>query len=146
MLPATYKPLDLPGIEEGRFLELANADLRTLQEKLVGFVDEYKDEADKATATMTISIQLKCVDVKTLAFAVKAATKLSLPQRPSSLTLAISGPDDETGQPTLFVRKTGSDSRSPRQGKLLTNKGESIDPDTGEVLPIDGKSRAAGEQ
>jgi hypothetical protein len=145
MLPI-FKPLCLEGIEEGRFLELADEDMKTLQQKLVAFVQEYQEQAEKSTATLTITLQLKCLDVKTLTFGVKAGTKMSLPQRPASLTMATAAEDEDDGQPRLFARKTGSDSRHPAQGKLVTNKGEPIDPDTGEVLTApDGKSRGAGE-
>ena len=68
-----------------------------------------------------------------------------MPNRPASVTLATAVEDDATGQPALFVRRTGSDSSSPRQGKLVTNRGEVINPDTGEVV-TNGKSLAAGER
>lgn len=141
MIPSTWKPLDLQSIEEGRFMRLANDDLHTLQDKLVNFIEQYKERAEKATATMTITVALKCVDVESFSFGVKASTKLSLPQRPSSITMATAVADDETGQPTLYIRKSGSSSSDPRQGKLCTDDGERIDPDTGEIIK-DGKSMA----
>jgi len=142
--PATWKPLDLEGIEEGRFIELANGDLRTLQEKLVAFVAEYKDRAEKATATMTITIALKCQDVESLAFGIKASTKLSLPQRPAALTLAVGVTSEEDGRDALYIRRSGSDRSSPRQGKFYTDDGRPINPDTGEPVE-DGKSQSAGK-
>ena len=125
-----YTPLTLELINEGRFLADTHADLADLQERLLAFHDHYGDAAKGAKAKLTIEITLACESPGDNLFSVKAAAKKAAPNRPASTTIAVSD-ETEDGQPRLFVRRSGSDASTPRQGKLATDDGRTIDVDTG---------------
>jgi hypothetical protein len=127
-----FKPLTIDLIDEGEFLNELNADLHKLQGKLVEFMQKHKANAKNALGVLTIKVKMKCIDPDNGMFSVKAATQIQQPNRPPSETLAMAEEND-AGEPALFVRNTGSSKAPPQQGKLTTNRGEVIDPDTGEV-------------
>jgi hypothetical protein len=132
-----WRPLNLSLIDEGRFVEQADADLLELQRKLVAFAREYGEQAEGASATLTISVKVKVEDVKSLICSIKANTKISLPPRPGSVTMAVTDKDPASDELCLFVKPSGSDD-APRQRKLCTADGRAIDPATGEVMPAGG--------
>ena len=129
----SYQPLALGLVDEGRLIVRANADLLDVQHRLMKYVAKHGKLAAKAVAKLQIEVSLRVENPNEAVISVKAGTKVTLPNRPASVTLAI-GDEDDAGNGRLFVRKSGSDATTPRQGKFCTDDGERIDPDTGEVL------------
>lgn len=128
-----YAPLELGLIDEGRFVQQANTDLLDMQRRLLDFVKQHGPDAEKAKAKLTIEVTLVCESPEYEMFSIKAQTKMSLPARPANVTAAIADEDDD-GKASLFVRRSGSDDVTPRQTKLCTKAGETIDTETGEVM------------
>jgi hypothetical protein len=125
-----FTPLDLSLVEEGRFIEQANADLMECQRRLLAFRKEYGDKAEKAKAKLQIEVTLVCENPEEELFTIKALTKTSMPSRPASVSVAMAA-EGEDGEPCLFVRNSGSDAETPRQSKLATDDGRPIDIETG---------------
>lgn len=145
----SFKLVDLAGIDEGRFLAQADDELRQVQKVLAKFVEKHGDAAKGAKAELCLKVTLTCMKPDDHLFAVKGAISQKVPSRPPVITMAIADEDDE-GEAALFMRQSGTDKSHPAQGKLCTADGRNIDPETGEIVdepqPVDGKSRAAGEQ
>lgn len=127
-----FKPLAISLIDEGEFEKNVNNDLRDIQEKMVEFVKTHGQQAHKAKAVLTIKIALVCDAPDDELFSVKASTKIEVPGRPPSVTMAMAEHDDED-RPALFVRNSGSSKSHPKQGALTTKTGQPIDLETGEV-------------
>jgi hypothetical protein len=136
-------PLNLGLIDEGRFILLADRDLARLQETLLAYAAEHGAAADGAKAKLAIEITLAVDNADQGVYTVKGTTKVSIPARPASVTLAI-GEESSEG-PRLFVNRSGSSAASPAQGKFATDDGRTIDPETGEVLPV-GNVEAASRR
>ncbi|HOD84731.1 MAG: hypothetical protein BWX88_05100 [Planctomycetes bacterium ADurb.Bin126] len=117
-----YQPLEIGLIDEGRFLAQANADLREMQAKLCAYVAEHAERAKGGKATLTISVTLAVDNPDDDLFTVKSQTKMTMPQRPASVTMAISDEDGD-GKSCLHVRRTGSDRTTPKQGKFCRDDG-----------------------
>jgi hypothetical protein len=128
----TFKPLSLEGIDEGRFLAQVEGDLRKAQASLVEFVKKHGPESKGAKAKLTVEITLGCVNPTDMLFGIKASTKTAVPNRPPSVSLALSDEDDD-GTPALFARSSGTSRAIPQQGVLTTEDGRVVDQKTGEV-------------
>jgi hypothetical protein len=128
-----YLPIALGLIDEGRLVANANADLTDMQARLLRYVETYGEEAAKAKAKLTIEIILCVENPKEETVSIKAVTKVALPGRPATATMAFANTKDD-GTVSLFVRSSGSDDVTPRQGKLCTDDGRMIDAATGELL------------
>lgn len=129
-----YVPLTPALIDEGLFIEDMNQELASLQSGLVQFLKQYGEKAEKAVAKLTIEIALKVENVNDEgAYSIKTTMKATLPKRPASVSIAMGGVDDHDRM-ALFVRKTGSDSDTPKQAKLATRDGRTIDTKSGDVL------------
>lgn len=129
-----YKPLELQLIDEGKFIQDCNDTLRENMAKLLEYKKKHGRDAAKGTKAvlnMKVTIQFDGVDDGD--FSVKGQLSQTLPSRPPTITKAIED-QEQDGQPTLFVRNTGSTEDSPRQGILTTKSGEVVDSNTGEVL------------
>ena len=128
---AKFKVLEMGDIEEGRFLGNVNLDLEELQAKLIEHVRQYGREATKgAKAKLQIEVSLSFEGRDNTDYSIKATTKRVLPGRPASVTVGIAD-EKENGDPTLFVRQSGSTDDTPKQGVLATRDGRTIDITTG---------------
>jgi hypothetical protein len=128
-----FTPLQLVLIDEGRFLAAADADLQKAQQVLTDYAREHGDDAKKAKAKVVLEVTLQCEDPGNNAFSVRAVSKMQVPNRPPSVTLALEG-EDEAGKHCLFVRRSGSTDDTPAQGVLATKDGHAVDVETGEVI------------
>lgn len=137
-----YVRLTLGMIDEGLFIGQADVDLSVLQQRLLEHVAEYGEQAEKAKAKLTIELTLSVESVKDSLFAVVAKSKMAVPARPASTSLAISDVTED-GEASLFVRRSGSSADTPRQGKLCTADGRTIDQETGRPL-AQTPARSAG--
>ena len=133
-------PLTLGRIDEGRFAVQTDEDLHDLQTALLAYAANYGPESRKAKAKLTIEITIAVEDPAEGLCSIKATAKKTTPQRPATVSMATTDEDDD-GQPGLFVRPAGSDTSPPRQTKLATDDGRTIDTETGEVLdgPADAR-------
>ena len=139
-MTTTMRPLGLQLIEEGLFLQQADADLRGLERELVAFRREHGKLAVGAKAKLTVEITLTCAKEDDNAYYIKALTKKAMPARPANVTVGIAGETDEDGD-CLFVRASGSTPDSPKQAALATQDGRTIDPETGEVVGVPPATR-----
>jgi hypothetical protein len=128
-----FVPLTLQGLDEGEFLDDADAEFAALQKRLVAFVRQYGDKADKAVAELNIKLTIKCEDPQNNLCSVKSAFALKIPCRPASVSAAIMDSDPE-GDEGLFVQRSGSSAGNPRQQKLATRDGRCVDMETGEPI------------
>jgi hypothetical protein len=129
---AKFVPLTMDLISEGEFLQDAEADFGDLQRNLIGFCRQYRDKAEKASATLTLKLTLRVEDVDSELFSIRAETTVKRPARPANVSAAMAA-DDVDDRPLLHVRAAGSDATHPRQGKFATRDGRTIDPVTGEA-------------
>jgi hypothetical protein len=125
-------PLEIGLIDEGNFEKQINEDMRKLQSVLVKYVKQHGEASLKAKAKLSVDIVLSVMSPHDMHFNIKATTKMVVPNRPASMTMAMAdeGYDDE---PALFVRKSGSSKATPAQGVITTADGRKVNPDTGEV-------------
>ena len=130
---ATYKPLTLEMLEEGRLKADLDAKFREAQATLCAYMKKHGDRATKAKATVTLKLVLIATDPEDMLVSVRADLNSTTPTRPPTASAAFIDTADD-GTRVLFARASGSDSHpDPRQGKLLTESGEAIDANTGEV-------------
>lgn len=122
MASSTFVPLTSALIDEGEFLQNLDLELADIQHVLAKYVELHKDKAHKAVAKLSIEIAIRVESVESEAYSVKTSIKSTPPKRPSSVSMAIGGTDDN-GNLTLFVRDLGSDESSPIQGKLFRTNG-----------------------
>lgn len=130
MAATTFVPLTGELIDEGEFLGDLNLELAELQESIVKFCRLHGEKAKGAVACIDIKIAMKVENPDDQAYSVKTSLKSTLPKRPASISLAMGGTDDD-GKQALFVRKSGSDDSNPKQMKLATRDGRTIDQETG---------------
>ena len=135
-----FVPLALDLVDEGRVLEQFNLDLRAAQVAIVDHLREYKGLAEKSKAVVRLELTLTCESPDDSMFSVMAETRLKLPNRPATITLALADQADADGLPALFVRRSGSTPDTPRQAVLTTQDGRAVDPATGEAA-----DKAAGK-
>ena len=132
-MATAFVPLSVMLIDEGEFLGDLDLELQDLQEAVAKFRRVYGEKAKGAKAKLTIDIEIAIEDVDDDAYSVKTSMKATHPKRPASVSIAMGGETDD-GKLALFVRKSGSDKTSPKQGKLATRDGRTIDPVSGEVV------------
>jgi len=118
-MAAKFVPLTLNLIEEGQFLADLDAALAEAQRKLIEFVELEGAKAKKAKSVLKIAIALTAADVENAAYTIATEIKTTYPGRLNQVSLAVQEYTDDQ-QPALFVRASGSDEDSPRQGKLFT--------------------------
>jgi hypothetical protein len=120
-MSATFTPLCLENIEEGRFLPDLNKALRAAQAHLIQFQRQHGDKlTEKAKSSVSVKIDMT-YHPKGEMFSVAAKLNISQPSRPTVTTIALQA-DAEDG-PALFVRPTGADTTDPRQAKFCTDDG-----------------------
>ena len=126
-------PLEIDLIDEGRFTENINKELRNIQEQLVKHAKAYGHKAAKAKASLKAEIVLICLDPEQDAYGCFAQIKTALPAAPPVASMLMAG-ETQTGESCLLCKKSGSSKDHPNQLKLCTDDGRKIDQDTGEVL------------
>lgn len=128
------QPLALGLIDEGGVLTDFDRDLADIQAQLIRFVREHgPDRAKGAKAKLSLDITLCFDGADATDYSVKATSKKSVPGRPATLSKAVSDAL-QTGEPSLFVRASGSTTDPPEQRVLTTRDGRRVDPDTGEIV------------
>jgi len=130
-----FKDLTLGLIEQGDLLVDADEKLSDLQQRLICHVERYGDKADGAAVELGIKIKIK-YKAQHDAYVVVSSVSGKTPSRPDRSTVAMPGETDE-GRPTLMVSPSGSRRDHPRQGIIVTDTGEAVDPTTGEVVGTD---------
>lgn len=130
---AKHVPLTVELLEEGRFLAETNKKLRELQADMVRYIEEHGDSSKGAKGVLTLKISIISNGPDQI-IGLKTERKTTMPSEPANMTYAIA---EETakGELALFVRATGSDTDSPKQTKLCTADGQTINPETGELMP-----------
>ena len=116
-------PLELSGLDEGRFLEWLSEELENAQSKLCRFVERNGSDAKKAKAKITAIITLCADSPDQEIYSVKTDIKTTLPGRLPAVTVAMGGFGDDRS-PRLIVRATGGDDGDdPTQLKLASKDG-----------------------
>ena len=141
-----YKAMRLKDIDEGRFAEAIDEEIRETAKKHIAHVAKFGSQIDGKTksqviAKLTIEYDGNSDGIYTL----KGEIANKLPARPSNVTRAFHE-QEQDGEDTLLVRVSGSDGSNPRQQKLCTDDGRAIDPESGEVAaPPDRRSASSGK-
>ena len=125
-MPA-FTPLNLALIEEGEFVQQADADLLDLQRQLVAYAAAHGRAAAKARAKLTIEITLGIEDATEGLYSVAAKIRAAMPARPAAVSLAMAAAPADGAADCLFVRRTGSSEAPPTQAKLWTRDGRPAD-------------------
>lgn len=128
-----FVPLTVDLIDEGEFQDDFNAELKSLQIALAKFRRQWGEKSKGAKAVLAVKITLSVESHDDGAYAIKTSIESKIPKRPDTVSLAIEG-QDQNDSLALFVRTSGSDRDDPRQSKLATRDGRTIDPVTGEVI------------
>jgi hypothetical protein len=137
-----YAPISFDLIEEGRLAASLDEEIHRASRELLKHVQKYgPDATKKSKAEVTLKITLSPENAADGSYSIVGAINSKIPGRPAHATLAIHE-QEQTGEETLFVRASGSDSTTPRQMKLATDDGKAIDPNTGEVLEPPSKKDA----
>lgn len=128
-----FVPLTGQLIDEGAFLGDLNLELGDLQDAIVKYCRLHGEKSKGAVAKLQVEIAVKVENPDDQGYSIKTSIKAVHPKRPASVSLAMGGTNDD-GKQALFVRKSGSDGTSPRQLKLSTRDGRTIDSETGEAF------------
>lgn len=123
-----FEPFSLEGIQEGEFLEEINEELLQIQQRLEAFRNKYGAESRKASAKLTIEIDLVITEPNDGAYGLKSGMKTKLPNRLSSMSMGLAG-ESQDGRPAILVRGSGSDRDDPRQRKMFDRRGVMQDED-----------------
>lgn len=136
-----FVPLSFALVDEGELARDVDEALADTSRELFAHRRRYGVEATaKAKAEVTIKVTIQA-GVEDADYSIKGSISKKVPGRPARTSIALQDRDDQH-QETLFVRATGSDESSPRQGKLVTDRGEVIDQVTGEVRDTTAKRGA----
>jgi nucleoid-associated protein YgaU len=130
---AKFKPLELQDIEEGDFVSDLAHEFKDLQRRLIAFARQYPEKAAKVPATLTVKIKLMCEQPEGNAYSIKTGFKADVPKRPEQVSAAFAAEDDD-GDEVLFVQASGSSAGNPRQRKLATRDGRTVNQETGEAV------------
>lgn len=131
-----FKTLEIGMIEEGRLVRDVNQEFADVQRKLCEFVSKWGDRAAGAKGELMLKITIKADDTQDGVYSVKSDLRARVPSRPPRVTTAISSVNDE-GQTVLFGRASGTTNEDPRQGRMFTEDGATIDPETGRPVTVD---------
>jgi len=131
-MPA-MQPLELEKIEEGRFLALFRKSLAEVQAAIGRRIAEYPDSRKgvKAVVTAEVAFELSGDDLDVIA--ITTSLKHKTPAPPKGRSTGVLDTTD-AGAHAVFVRPSGSARGAPTQGRLCTEDGKSIDPETGEIV------------
>lgn len=129
-----FQPLKFVLIEEGRLASSLDDAIARAAKELLDHIKRYGVEAtEKSKSEVTLKITLSPENATDGSYRIVGGITSKIPGRPAYATLAIHE-TEQTGEETLFVRSSGSDSVTPRQFKLATDDGKAIDPNTGEIV------------
>ena len=117
-----FVPVELTNIERGNFLKQCEKAFGKIQRDFVVHVDTH-DVTAAALLNVTIKISY---DKLKQAYAIVSDIVPKLPKKPSSITTAFVA-EDQQGQRTLFTQAAGTTKGEPRQSRMQTPKGETID-------------------
>ena len=122
-----FKVIEIGLIQEGKFLEDANKDLRDVIRRLMAHVREHGVEATKgAKATLTIDITAIFGGVDESDYTIRTTLKQKLPGRPAHATKAVG--EYRGGEQDLYVRSSGSTAdEDARQLRFATKDGRPVD-------------------
>ena len=126
---AKFKPLELEDIEEGDFLQDLRHEFKDLQRRLIAFARQYPEKAEKVPATLTVKLKAMCENADGKAYSLKVGFKTDMPKRPETVSAAFAAEDDD-GDEVLFVQASGSSTGNPRQLKLATRDGRTVNQET----------------
>ncbi|MBN1510566.1 MAG: hypothetical protein JXB13_00995 [Phycisphaerae bacterium] len=127
---SSYVALKLANIDDQKFLPAVEEKFREVQEKLTRYVQKHEARAIGAKAVLTVKITLAVE--KSQDPSIKAEIETKVPSDPPHLSIAQFGTDKHG--PCVQVQRAGSYGDSPRQGRMFTEDGRRIDPNTGEIL------------
>jgi hypothetical protein len=129
-----FKELQFALMNEGSLAVDLDNEIKEASIKLVDFAKKWGEDAAKGvTAKINLVITLKNENPADGVYSCKGRVSSTVPTRPARLSVAIAE-ENEDGQPSLFVRGSGSTADSPRQTVLSTKDGRAVDEKTGEVL------------
>jgi len=135
-------PLELGLIDEGKLLNDVNDDLKLTIADLIKYKLKYKDKAIGAKAELCLKVKIE-IDESEDGYSIKGDISRKLPSRPSRVTMAIEDKEQD-GEPTLFVRKSGSSHDSPRQQTIGDVLQEAADK-TGASVEIHSRGKKIAE-
>lgn len=128
----TMLPLTAELIDEGEMLEELDIELAKAQQLIEAFRKRWEEKSEKAAVELNLRIRMVCIDPTEGMYRTEWDLQTKRPKRPKAVSSAIASQDD-AGKAALFVRSSGSDDSDPRQLKLSTRDGRTIDPVTGAV-------------
>jgi hypothetical protein len=124
-------PMTSELIDEGEMLEALNEEMTRAQRSIEMYRKKWGEEAGKAAIQVELKIKFVLLDTTEGFYRTEWSLDTKRPKRPKSKSTAIAS-EDESGNPALFVRSSGSESEDdPRQLKLATRDGRVVNPDTG---------------
>lgn len=128
-----YIPLSsLDQIDEGIFKEMVNKHLVAVQKELADYRRQHGPAAKGAKAKLLVEVGFTLRDPQTEAVECVSKCKYVLPAEPASVSLMMAG-ENQTDQPCLLVRASGSGRDEVRQSLLATRDGRTVDQNTAEV-------------
>lgn len=134
-----FSPMSFGLIEEGRLAKSLDEAIAESGRDLIAHVGKYGPDMTKgAKAEVILKVTFTADLPAEGEYSVKGKIDTKRPGRPCHTTRAIDEVNDD-GEVTLFVRASGSDETTPRQGVLATKDGRGVDVTTGAV--IDGKKK-----
>ena len=127
------QPMTSELVDEGEMLEALNEDMIRAQRAIEAYRKKWGSEAQKAAIEVQLKVRFICLDADDGMYRVEWSLDTKRPKRPKQTSAAIAA-EDESGNPALFVRSSGSDGdEDPRQLKLATRDGRVVDPVTGKA-------------
>ena len=123
-------PLKVANINDQKFLPELEEKFRAMQEALARYLFKHDHRAIGAKAVLTVKLTLAIEESKEPSL--KAQIDMKIPADPAHVGMARFGTDEHG--PCCKVQRAGSFKDSPRQGRIFTEDGRKIDPNTGEIL------------
>ena len=121
--------IQLDKIEQGEFKNDCQAAIEELSRAFVEHIETY---GKSAAASLAMKVGLK-YNSETKGIAIVTDITKTLPKKPSGVTTAFIE-TAESGEKTLFTLISGSTDGDPKQQLLCSEKGGTIDKETGEIL------------
>lgn len=141
-------PLSLGHINQGQFLTEVNEALRKLQAELILFYQRYGADVVPVKGKLKITVAFEQHKKAVDQWVVSARHATDRPAAPAMSSMGLASEDDD-GTPAVLVAPSGSRRDDPRQLVLMTDSGDLVDPDSGELKgraerPVSGKDASVG--
>lgn len=128
---AALKPLSLALIEEGRLAARLDEALEHAQEAIGAYREVHGERSKKGRVEVLLTVIFEIENPTDRTVSIRSRLRLKTSPEPEHVTVGMEEPDAD-GRNRVWVRPSGSTSDHPKVGRLTTDDGRIVHPETHE--------------